>query len=644
MTKRIIRLARAIRARHVLGATILLAVGLGIGLTIWRLREVTLQDADRNIENLTVVLATEINRSMLVADVVLRQVLDRAEATASKSPQELERAVQTEGEHQRLRDGLARMVQADSLAIMGVSGRLLVSSATWPTPPISVPERDYFIWLRDHDNQGAFLSLPVQNKTDGQWTFYLARRISGADGQFLGIVVCGIHMIRLQEIFAPLRLPQDSSLTLLRSDGAVLVRHPQTSNYSGETMPKISPWYSLVEQGGGHYRSPGYFEGSPRRVAVRRVPGFPLVVDVSVAENEVLVQWRHDAWLIGGVSGAMLTLVMLLFVAVLRHLHLRAASEQALSIRNGELDRSQQELLARSRELTTTLEFMDQGLIMVDAERRVAVCNRLAMEMLHLPSSLMGSRPHCDAVFAYQGTQEWAVADAPGEAPLEFGGDIEMACAPQSLERVGRSGTVIELRSVPLGDGGFVCTYTDVTSRKDAEQRMRYLAGHDALTGLVNRTAFTQRLAESIGEAAASGRRLGMLYLDLDAFKAVNDSLGHTVGDRLLVLAAQRMSEVVRGSDTVARLGGDEFAIIATALDELEDANRMAERLVRVVGEPYTIEGKMVRVGVSIGVAIYPNDTSDPALLVCHADAALYHAKRAGRNGFRFYGEMVAAD
>jgi diguanylate cyclase (GGDEF)-like protein len=208
---------------------------------------------------------------------------------------------------------------------------------------------------------------------------------------------------------------------------------------------------------------------------------------------------------------------------------------------------------------------------------------------------------------------------------------------PHAQELTRPDGRVIEVRSIPLDAGGFVRTYTDITARKKAEDRVRYLAHHDDLTQLVNRVAFRERLQHAFALARASARGVAVLYLDLDRFKEINDTRGHDAGDRVLAETAQRMRASVRAVDTVARLGGDEFAIILPFLESEESARQLATRLVASVAEPFLIDGTPARIGVSIGIAIYPKDSVSVDELLLHADGALYRAKHAGRNTFRFH-------
>ncbi|HSN04068.1 MAG TPA: GGDEF domain-containing response regulator [Nitrospira sp.] len=173
--------------------------------------------------------------------------------------------------------------------------------------------------------------------------------------------------------------------------------------------------------------------------------------------------------------------------------------------------------------------------------------------------------------------------------------------------------------------------------RKRAEERMTYLAQYDQLTGLVNRTLFRDRLLQAMARSKRLQRPLGLMLLDLDRFKAVNDTMGHSVGDLLLKLVADRLRTCVREIDTVARMGGDEFTIILEGCASEEDMTVVAQRITDAIAEPFDLGQSHASVGVSLGITVYPSDDHDVDDLLKHADAAMYRAKQKGGNAFYFH-------
>lgn len=183
----------------------------------------------------------------------------------------------------------------------------------------------------------------------------------------------------------------------------------------------------------------------------------------------------------------------------------------------------------------------------------------------------------------------------------------------------------------------YVAVITDVTEFWRKDERIAHLAYHDPLTDLPNRTLLRDRLAHATTVAAREGELLGVLFIDLDGFKAVNDQLGHHVGDQLLQEIANRLRACVRSSDTVARIGGDEFVVLMEKLDNAEECSVLAEKLPKALSWEMRVGQQCVRTGASVGIAVYPDDGKDAATLLRNADAALYAAKAAGKGGYRYF-------
>jgi diguanylate cyclase (GGDEF)-like protein/PAS domain S-box-containing protein len=176
----------------------------------------------------------------------------------------------------------------------------------------------------------------------------------------------------------------------------------------------------------------------------------------------------------------------------------------------------------------------------------------------------------------------------------------------------------------------------DVSLRIQAEERLQHMATRDALTGLPNRVLLNERLAQAIAHAKRSGRRVGVLFIDLDRFKNVNDTLGHRIGDELLKSVSAALGSALRDTDLLARLGGDEFMVVVEDFEEPATLGTIARKLLEAVAQPFKIEEHDIYVTSSIGISVYPDDSDDPEELLKHADVAMYHSKELGRNTFQF--------
>lgn len=213
------------------------------------------------------------------------------------------------------------------------------------------------------------------------------------------------------------------------------------------------------------------------------------------------------------------------------------------------------------------------------------------------------------------------------------------------LLRVDGQETAIEDSAAPIHDRdgvvtGAVIVFHDVTASRAITQQMAHLAQHDFLTGLPNRSLLTERLSRAIGQARRHEKMVALLYIDLDSFKQVNDLQGHATGDQLLQAVAERLAVCVRDTDTVCRQGGDEFVILLTEVDHPEDAGPIAQKLLDAFAVPCKVGNRELHITLSIGISIYPDDGTNPDLLLDNADSAMYRAKANGRNNFQFFSNV----
>jgi diguanylate cyclase (GGDEF)-like protein/PAS domain S-box-containing protein len=183
----------------------------------------------------------------------------------------------------------------------------------------------------------------------------------------------------------------------------------------------------------------------------------------------------------------------------------------------------------------------------------------------------------------------------------------------------------------------YISIFLDITKQKRAEERIKFLAQYDQLTKLPNRALFNDRLQHSIDRAQRSKNKIGLMFIDLDGFKNVNDTLGHQAGDELLQIIAERISNLMRVEDTVARFGGDEFTIIMEELNHSDGAIVVAKNVLQTIGEVIYLSGQEVSVGASIGISIYPDNGEDANSIINNSDTAMYQAKKQGKNCFKFY-------
>ncbi len=308
--------------------------------------------------------------------------------------------------------------------------------------------------------------------------------------------------------------------------------------------------------------------------------------------------------------------------------------EQQVEERTAALREREAELQAQNFRFDAALSNMSQALLLFDASARLVISNQRYLDMYGLPAelvqpgvALVDLLKERKARGSFQGNPEEYVANILADV-------ADGKTGSQVFELPdGRTTSVLYH---PIPGGGWVTTHEDITERRRAETQIAHMARHDSLTELPNRLSFRERLAQTFVDLQRDERR-AVLYLDLDRFKNVNDTLGHHIGDELLKVVASRLRGCVREGDMVARVGGDEFAIIQMHIARPIDTEILARRLCSAVKAPYEIEGHEVVVDTCIGIAIAPDDGAEPNEILRNADMALYGAKAEGPGTYRFF-------
>ncbi len=1000
---------------------------------IWTDRTTTLDQAARDMTNLSVVLGQYTAQSIKSIDVGLTLVQREVKRTGVNSAEAFRASRLLPSDHAELLQAAEDLPKPSAIILFDSKGNVLDTSRGPVVPPVTASDRDFFVHFRDHDDPGLYISTPVLGRITGARVVFLARRINGPSGQFLGIVAATLDIQQLRDFYRASNVGGSQGITVLRRDGVVIARYPDPTNAIGTAMPPQSPWYRMVAKGGGTYQSPGFFGAAPSIVAVHPLDNYPLVVDIIVSKAEILAPWRGRA-VQQGVEAFVVIFGFLLLLRLIerqfqskneqsRYLALSeerfrtlvAATTQIVWITNaaGETiedssgsraytgqnydemagygwlnaihpddamrarkdwdqavaskamfhseyrlrgrdgkyreflstgvpimdpdgtvrewvgtckdvtDRNQLDAaLRQSRErlalatesarmgiwdwdvtanrliwdarmyelygireqdfngaysawqaglhpddlargnaaitaaiervsdfhiefrvvwpngevhdiearallqgpptgratrmvgtnwditerkraaatialladqyetmLATTSDgfyLIDQSgrfLSVSDAYCRMTGYSRDELMTFHISDvevteSADATRGHKEAIrnsgfdrfetthrrkdggsvdiensvsfwrasgeflcFArditdrkraeqklrasevkfrdlFDATKDAIIlfnpssrrfVSANSSAVTLFGAKDEvellsgvpLLLSPErqldgrhsgekardmfatalrdgtlSLEWACRRLTGTEfladvlLTAVTHGNDAVIyCTIRDITERKRAEAQITRLARQDNLTGLANRTVFVEALEQALARAHRGGASFAVLYLDLDHFKDINDTLGHRAGDLVLHAVAERLRASVRDVDTVARFGGDEFAILLNDIGKPENAAlvsgrilravselpgieqevaavaaAVAEKIMRGVTEPIAVPTSQVHTGTSIGIAVYEPDGSDAETLLSRADVALYRAKAEQRGSYCFFSDRMSTE
>ncbi|MDO8345095.1 MAG: diguanylate cyclase [Cellvibrio sp.] len=321
------------------------------------------------------------------------------------------------------------------------------------------------------------------------------------------------------------------------------------------------------------------------------------------------------------------------YVQIVEDISERKAMEKILRL-------SEETVFEQQERAQVTLNSIGDGVLTTNLAGKVSYLNRVAETLTGWPLKDALGLP-LEKVFTLIDAETRKPFVNPENVAVETNTTVKL---PVNLLLVRRDGTEspIEDSIAPIHNRdnqvtGAVIVFHDVSETRAMAQKMLHMAQHDFLTGLANRALITERLTRALGLAQRKKKQVALLFIDLDNFKQINDSLGHAIGDKLLQSVAKRMTEVVRTTDTVCRQGGDEFVILLTEIEQSQDAAQVAEKLISAFSLPHIIHDCELDVTLSIGVSVYPDDGKDVESLFQHADAAMYCAKTGGRNNYQFF-------
>ena len=504
------------------------------------------------------------------------------------------------------------------IGIIGADGFLKLSNAGLPSVPVYLHDREHFqIHINDEHGE-LFIGKPVISRVTAEWVIPLTRRLRNKDGSFGGVIVAIIETSYFAQFYHAINVGADGAIALIGlTDGVFRIAESQATDVRGKTVTDFLAYLSHLTAPDGWYLSDAAWnDGVKRLVSYRKVKEFPLVVLVGISNHQIFASTRFKQQTYDVI--AIVSTALILFVI-------------AFNIRKeNKLARARSALQFQSLRFDTALNNMSQGICMFDAEKRLVVCNDRYAKIYHLPPELLKSGTPHHAIIAHRvacGLLKQERLPVLAQPPTNA-----RSCRIDELA----DGRIICITREPMAGGGWVATHEDITERKRAEAQIAYMAHHDPLTGLPNRTRFAERLEDAL-TAVGRGAQLSVLLLDLDHFKHVNDTLGHLIGDELLKAVADRLRSCVRETDTVTRLSGDEFAIIQTAIDQPMDAAALASRIQAAIRAPYDLGGLSAVVDVSIGICLSPSDANESSEIMKRADMALYKAKTDGRGTYRFF-------
>jgi len=465
-----------------------------------------------------------------------------------------------------------------------------------------------------------FVSRPVICPLTNAWAVQFSRSIRDAHGRLQGVILAAVSPEYFVRFYDDIDLGPNASVSLIRTDGAVIARSTRGSKHHGMGQVLKDNPHSEHSPVTGSFRRIGQIDRIERFYAWHKLPEYGTVVTVGEAVLDAEARFTQQRAALAWVGAAVSGVLALVGWAALGAADRRRRALKALGAAEA---RWKLALTATGDgvwdcDLVTGLATLSaRARMILDTDRAVLSWYGSALEAIVHPDDL----PHLRAQLR---------SHLAGRSQ-DFAAEFRVRLRNGNWSWIEARGTISERDELGM-PMRMVGTFSNIDARKLEEARMRRMAHEDALTGLPNRVLLGDRLRQAIRTASRDGHKVAVVYFDLDKFKPVNDTYGHAVGDRLLQLVARRLRAGLREADTLARIGGDEFVVLLPRCDDLADAVKVADNILFQLNQPFE-DGELVhRISGSLGIALFPDDGMDAEALLRSADLAMYDAKAHGRN------------
>jgi diguanylate cyclase (GGDEF)-like protein len=741
----------------VCGCLLIAAIVIGTIVMANGFRARALSNSERELENTVLLLTRHFEQQFEDAETAVSEVVRRRHLSEIRSPEAFRKQMSGAAEHETLRSELSGLSYVGYLTVIDSEGNLINWSGDGQMPSFNVVDRPYFKTLKSNPPADNIVVAPIQSYITGGWSTLVARRLTGANGVFLGLLSRRIDPESYGKFLQAMTLGQGASITMFHADGTVLVRYPHVDGLIGRKVKDATLLKAILQKGGqqtARFISP--IDHLERIGSGTKISHFPIVVVATRTMDDALGDWRSQAVLLIAAAASAATVIAVTFGLIIWQI-----------TRQGR--ESKRRLQEEKQRVDTALDNMTQGLVLHDAQARIVMFNQRYIDLLGLSSDVV--RPgchfrdvieHCRQRGSFDGdvdqfctnvmrnvaagrTSQAVLEIAKGrfchfiEKPLIQGGwvtTIEDISEHRKLEQerdrnyaflreiidhipsqitvkdvrdrryvlvnrvteqqyatsrdgiVGQTAsdlfppavaekiTADDDRALELADGLFleehpwqartsalryitsrriaihdeagapsylINVVEDVTERRRSNEKIAHLAHFDALTDLPNRVLFQERIEQEL-DRVRRGATFALLYLDIDEFKGINDSLGHHVGDELLKTVAERIKSCVRPQDMVARLGGDEFAVLLSTTGSQDEVAELVGQIFETIRRPCHCLGHQLSTDASIGIALAPQDGTERDQLTKNADLAMYAAKAGGRRTYRFFAPKMDED
>ncbi|MGH6713416.1 MAG: bifunctional diguanylate cyclase/phosphodiesterase [Bradyrhizobium sp.] len=601
-------------------AAMVVAIMVGTGYFALQFRERALEVAERELNNTALLLSRHFDQQLSDLQHVHDDVVSYMRADQVATSDEFEKKMSTLSAHEMLRSKLASLPHVGGLNLFNAKGWLINSSEMWPVADINIQDRHYFQEFTSGKPTPDVIVEPVISKVTKVWTTVFARKIVDRNGEIIGFASRGVEPTHFEDFVGSLALNGDTAISMIHRDGTIIARYPKDAKLVGQSVAKSPSFQRALALNGnisGRFKSSAQSEDKVG--AVRSLVHFPILIVATTKTETALADWRAQTKLQFCAAALAIVVVVIMIFLIVRQLRRQHAA-------------AQHRLSEKTQHLDTAINNMTQGLLLFDASGRLVICNQQYIDLFGVSPDIVKPGCHLRDLILHRQQQGTFVGDVDAYCARFLNPSDDGVRITETMTPDGRTIQLIYQRSP---DGGWATTLEDVTERRRVQARIQHLAHYDALTNLPNRTLFQRHAEALLGEF--EGAPFAILYIDIDEFKRINDSLGHLIGDEFLKGVADRLRQSVGPDDFIARLGGDEFAVVQPNVTCDDDVRVLVGRVYDGLRTPFDCHGHRLSSDASIGVAIAPRHGTDLFGLLKSADLAMYAAKAAGRRTYRFF-------
>ena len=510
---------------------------------------------------------------------------------------------------------------AFQISVIDKDGILRFANSARSGVPIDLSDREHFrVHQQSQDADHLFISRPLVGKTSGQWSIQFTRPIF-KDKRFDGVLVVSVDPEQFGEFGRTLDVGIDGVATIVRDTGELMARFPINAEFYGLVLPRSQPFLAPNAPMTGSFSVLTTSQGVERIFGYTRLPDYGVTALVGELKTHALALHATYRALVLSV-----TLLMTLFVLTTAYFLFGRITEK----------RQQED---SRRIVASVYDNSSEAIMLIDSKNVIFSVNQAFTALTGFsPDELIGKSPRVLTSGA-QDQDFWR----------EFWEELSTKGNWRGEVRNRRKdGTIaidyLRIDTVHLDQGSepvHVAAYRDVTAEKANQEKVWQLAHFDTLTGLANRRSFLNTFEHAIIRAERTGAMVALMFLDIDHFKNINDTFGHSVADLLLIEVSSRLRKTLRQADSVGRMGGDEFTIMLSELSHIHDVERICQKILSELALPIRVYDHTIYVTASVGIAIYPDDGVDVESLLKRADQAMYVSKQSGRNRYTFFSSSM---